>query len=99
MAHEKNISDAVSARFRRPGVGWWIVGLALLAVLVWIGAQYLGWIVFGLFTYYVGRPITRRLRRRIASRTLAAGLTLAFIIVPIVVFLAAFLSVALGQAL
>jgi len=84
---------------RDPGVAWWLVGLAVLGVLVWIGFSYLGWLVFGLFTYYVARPVARRVQSRVGSPTLSAGLTLTFIIVPIVCFIAAFLSVAVGQAL
>ena len=68
-------------------------------MLAWVGFSYLGWLVFGLFTYYVARPIARRIEDRVGSPSLAAGLTLAFIIVPIVLFIAAFLSVAVGQAL
>ncbi|ELY59901.1 permease [Natronococcus jeotgali DSM 18795] len=59
--------------------------------------QYLPWLIFGLFIYYVARPITQRLERRIASPTLVAALTLLLIVVPIVVMLGAILLVALGQ--
>ncbi|KTG13533.1 AI-2E family transporter, partial [Haloferax profundi] len=83
----------------RPDLGWWLVGLALFAVLAWVGFEYLGWVVFGLFVYYVARPIARRLNRRISSPTLDAGLTLTFIIVPVLLFIAAFVAVALGQAM
>jgi len=86
-------------RLRRPDLGWWLFGLALLAVLAWVGYRYVGWLVFGLFTYYVARPISRRLDRHLPSRSLSAGLTLLFIIVPVVAFIAAFLGVAVGQAL
>jgi len=94
-------SDTGSRRVRlgEPGLAWWFVGLAVFVTLAWVGLSYLGWLVFGLFTYYVARPIARRLEPRAGSASLAAGLTLAFIIVPIVLFLAAFLSVAVGQAL
>ncbi|MFC6976668.1 AI-2E family transporter [Halomicroarcula sp. GCM10025709] len=78
---------------------WWLLGVALFAVLVWVGVRYVGWIVFGLFTYYVGRPVARWLQRRIASRSVTAGLTLTFVILPVLLFLVVFLSVALGQAL
>ncbi|KAB1190575.1 AI-2E family transporter [Haloferax sp. MBLA0076] len=88
-----------SGALSRSTIGWIAVGLLLLGVVAWVAYSYLGWVLFGLFTYYVGRPITRRLSRWISSRSLAAGLTLTFIIVPILLFIAAFLSVALGQAL
>ncbi|MDS0280984.1 AI-2E family transporter [Haloarcula onubensis] len=95
MDHESTVRDSL----RDPGVAWWLVGIAVLGVLAWVGVSYLGWLVFGLFTYYVARPIARRVQSRVGSPTLAAGITLAFIIVPIVLFIAAFLSVAVGQAL
>lgn len=78
-------------------LGWWILGLVLLAVLGLVVDQYLPWLVFGLFIYYVARPITQRLERRIASPTLVAALTLLLIVVPIVVMIGAILLVALGQ--
>ncbi|WP_232701626.1 AI-2E family transporter [Halobacterium wangiae] len=86
-------------RSQQPGIGWWILGLAIFGVLVWIGLQNVGWIVFGLFTYYVARPISRRLQRHLPSRSLAAVLTLGLIVVPILVFVTAFLAIALGQIL
>ncbi|WP_408958925.1 AI-2E family transporter [Natrinema sp. 74] len=81
----------------RERLGWWILGAALLAVLGLVVDRYLPWLVFGLFVYYVARPITRRLERRIASPTLVAALTLLLIVVPIVVVIGAILFVALEQ--
>ncbi|MFC4544152.1 AI-2E family transporter [Halosolutus amylolyticus] len=81
----------------RENLGWWILGAALLAVLGLAVSQYLPWLVFGLFIYYVARPITRRLERRIDSPTLVAALTLLLIIVPIVLVAGVLLLVALGQ--
>ena len=78
-------------------LGWWVLGAVLLAVLGLVVDQYLPWLVFGLFIYYVARPITRRLEQRIASPTLVAALTLLLIVVPIVVMIGAVLLVALGQ--
>jgi len=86
-------------RPQRPGIAWWILGLVIFGVLVWVGRQNVGWIVFGLFTYYVARPISRRLQRHAPSRSLAAVLTLLLIVVPILLFVAAFLAIALGQIL
>ena len=99
MDHEPTVSGTVRGRLTGPGVGWWLLGVAFLGVIAWIGLSYLGWVVFGIFTYYVSRPVMRRINQRVASRTLSAGLTLAFIIVPILLFITAFLSVAVGQAL
>ncbi|PCR89229.1 AI-2E family transporter [Natrinema ejinorense] len=96
--------DGTNSRIRNVRVwpahdrlGWWILGLALLAVLGLVVDQYLPWLVLGLFVYYVARPITQRLERRIASPTLVAALTLLLIVVPIVMMLGVILLVALGQ--
>jgi predicted PurR-regulated permease PerM len=99
MGEQRRVSEAVYSHVVSARVGWAILGFALLAIVAWIGLQYLGWVVFGLFTYYVGRPITHRLRRYVGAGSLAAALTLFFIIAPILLFIAAFLAVALGQAL
>jgi predicted PurR-regulated permease PerM len=99
MVSPSALPETVGVRLRRPDLGWWLLGLALAAVLAWVGYVYVGWIVFGLFAYYVGRPITRRINRYVSSRTLSAALALAFIVVPVLLFVAAFLGVAAGQAL
>jgi len=99
MDEQDSLTNTMAERLTTPGVGWWVFGLAILALLAWVGLNFLGWIIFGLFTYYIGRPITRRLSGRIESRSLTAALTMAFIILPILAFLAVFLAVALGQAL
>jgi len=78
-------------------LGWWILGLVLLAVLGLVVHQFLPWLIFGLFIYYVAKPITQRLEWRIDSPTLVAVLTLLLIVIPIVVMLGAILLVALGQ--
>jgi predicted PurR-regulated permease PerM len=76
---------------------WWLLGLALLAVLALVLNRYLPWLIFGIFIYYVARPITRRIEGYVPSKTLAAVLTLFLIVVPIVVIIGAILLVALGQ--
>jgi predicted PurR-regulated permease PerM len=99
MSEREEPDHGATAQSTTPGIVWYVLGVAFLAVVAWVGFEYLGWLVFGVFTYYVGRPIMSRLLRVVNSRSLAAALTLLFIIVPILLFIAAFLSVALGQAL
>ncbi|KTG09537.1 permease [Haloprofundus marisrubri] len=65
--------------------------------MAFVGSRYLAWAVFGLFVYYVGRPISRRLERRLPSRSLAAATALLTIVIPVVALLSALLLVALGQ--
>jgi predicted PurR-regulated permease PerM len=98
MSERNRSPDTISRLLGSRDLGWWLLGAVLGVVVAWIGFVYLGWIVFGLFTYYVGRPVARRFQRYTGSRTLAAALTFTFIIVPILLFVAAFLSIAVGQA-
>lgn len=77
--------------------GWWVLGIILLAVIGLVVNRYLPWLIFGLFIYYVARPITRRLEQRIDSPTFVAAMTLLVIIVPIIGLVGVLLLVALGQ--
>ena len=80
----------------RQHLGWWLLGLGVVAVLGLVVQQYLAWLVFGLAVYYVARPVSRRLERWF-SPSLAAAATLLVIVLPVVVLFAALLTVALGQ--
>ena len=80
----------------RQRLGWWLLGLGVVAVLALVVQQYLAWLVFGLFVYYVARPVSRRLEQWL-SPSLAAAATLLVIVLPVVVLFAALLTVALGQ--
>jgi predicted PurR-regulated permease PerM len=78
-------------------LAWWMLGLGLLGVLALVALRFLPWLVFGLFVYYVSRPITRRLERRFGSPGLVAMVTLLLIVLPVVLLLGALLVVAAGQ--
>ena len=64
-------------------VGYWL--LALLALVVFVGAVYLfvGTLVTGLFLYYAVRPIDRRIESFVDSDGLAAILTLVLVVLPL----------------
>ncbi|WP_458209320.1 AI-2E family transporter [Haladaptatus sp. NG-SE-30] len=81
----------------RSWIGWWIFALALAVVLVVSLDTYLGWLIFGLFLYYVARPIARWLQHRGLSSGIASLVTLAVIILPFVALLGAVVVVAFGQ--
>jgi predicted PurR-regulated permease PerM len=65
-------------------IGWWIFAFVLAAVLVVALSDYLGWLVFGIFLYYVARPISRQLQRQGLSRGTAAAITLGLVVLPFV---------------
>ena len=81
-----------------PGtIGWWLFALALVLVLVVTLRSYLGWIVFGLFLYYVMRPVARRLQQQGVSPGLSAVLSLALIMLPFVAVLWVFVVLLLAE--
>lgn len=91
------MSGESKSSVRRSLLAWWLLGLGLLLVFADVVAAYLGWFVFGLFTYYLARPVSRRIERAVGSATLGAGLTLLLIAIPILFVIVTFLLVALGQ--
>jgi predicted PurR-regulated permease PerM len=90
-------SEAMRVRIVRPGLKWWVVGLIVVGIIVAVAYTFLPWVVFGLFVYYVARPINRYLGRRIKGKNLSAALSLLLIVVPVVLFLGVFFSIAVGQ--
>jgi len=88
--------EATRIRIVRPELRWWVVGLLVVGIVAAVAFTFLPWVVFGVFVYYVARPINRRLRNRVGRGNLAAALALLLIVVPIVLFLGVFLSIAVG---
>jgi len=80
----------------RQHLGWWLLGVGVVAVLALVVQQYLAWLVFGLFVYYVARPVSRWLEGWL-SPSLAAAATLLVIVLPVVALFGTLLVVALGQ--
>jgi predicted PurR-regulated permease PerM len=89
--------EATRIRIVRPELRWWVVGLLVVGIVAAVAFTFLPWVVFGVFVYYVARPINRRLRNRVGRGNLAAALALLLIVVPVVLFLGVFLSIAVGQ--
>jgi predicted PurR-regulated permease PerM len=72
----------MSESVRRPELAWWVVGLALGAVLVWAAYLNIGVIMLAVFIYYATRPLLRRVRRVIPSSSLSALVSLALFVLP-----------------
>ncbi|WP_433631877.1 AI-2E family transporter [Halomicrococcus sp. NG-SE-24] len=81
----------------RSGLGWTLFAVALALVLVASLGAYLGWLIFGLFLYYVARPISRWLQHRGVSSGVASFVTMAVIVLPFVGLLGAVVVVAVGE--
>ncbi|SIR68918.1 Predicted PurR-regulated permease PerM [Haladaptatus litoreus] len=97
MAMGGERSEVTQIRIVRPGLKWWIAGLIVFGIIAAVAFTFLPWVVFGLFIYYVARPINRRLNTRIRRENLSAAISLLLIVVPIVLFLGVFLSIAISQ--
>ncbi|WP_252699745.1 AI-2E family transporter [Natronosalvus vescus] len=78
-------------------LSWWIFGLVLATILVYTLRGYLGWAVFGVFLYYVARPVARQLRQRGLSESTVAVITLGLVILPFVGILIVLASIAIVQ--
>ncbi|WP_255168891.1 AI-2E family transporter [Natrononativus amylolyticus] len=77
---------------------WWLLALAVAAVLAVVLVRFLGVVAFGLFLYYVARPVARRLEGVVGVGR-AAALTLLTLILPLIAVLGVVLTVAVGQLL
>jgi predicted PurR-regulated permease PerM len=97
MVDSSHLRTTVRDTLRELAVGWWLFAGVLAVVLAFVGWVFLPWIVFGVFIYYVSRPIAQRLRGRIDNPTLTALVTLLLIVGPILSVFAGLIIVALGQ--
>jgi predicted PurR-regulated permease PerM len=66
----------------RSRAGWWLLGAALFAALVFVLHSFVGTFVFGVFIYYSTRPLYRRIRRRVRPSSLAAAVALFALAMP-----------------
>ncbi|KAB1190709.1 MULTISPECIES: AI-2E family transporter [Haloferax] len=84
MSRETSGAERIRRILRNLDTGWWIFALVVGSVLVFVGWVYLPWIIFGLFVYYVARPIETRVERIAPSKNIAAVVTLLLIVLPVV---------------
>ncbi|WP_135828495.1 AI-2E family transporter [Halorussus halobius] len=81
----------------RSRVGWWLVGLALGAAILFVFYSFVGTFVFGIFVYYATRPVYRRIRRRVRPPSLAAGTSLLVLALPVLLLMAYTGAIALQE--
>ncbi|SDN22334.1 Predicted PurR-regulated permease PerM [Halogranum gelatinilyticum] len=89
MSRQRGIARRTTETLAELQVGWWAFALVVVGIVAFVGYVYLPWIVFGLFVYYVARPIERRLDDVLPSRNLSALVTLTLVVVPVVTVLGA----------
>ncbi|MEF8757206.1 MAG: AI-2E family transporter, partial [Halobacteriales archaeon] len=63
-------------------LAFWTIGAVLGAVVAYVVYRFVGTFVFGLFIYYVTRPVYRRVRRRVGPPSLAAAGSLFLLTLP-----------------
>jgi predicted PurR-regulated permease PerM len=80
----------------RSRVGWWLLGVAVAAAVLFIGHSFVGTFVLGLFVYYAVRPVNRRLEAVLSSGP-AAALTMVVVALPALLLGAYLVVIALGQ--
>lgn len=81
----------------RDRVGWWTVAGVLGAILGYVVYSFIGTFVFGIFVYYVTRPIYRRIRRVVRPPSLAAGVSLVLITLPVILLLAYTIAIGIQE--
>ncbi|KAB1185386.1 MULTISPECIES: AI-2E family transporter [Haloferax] len=84
MSQASSAADRIRRIFEHLELGWWAFALVVGAIIAFVGWVYLPWVVFGLFIYYVARPIAKRLEGRLPSKNITAVVTLLLIVLPIV---------------
>lgn len=75
----------------------WIVAIATIAGLLYVGWRFVGTVVMGLFVYYVTRPVFRRINTRVESRTIAVVLTLVTAVVPLLFIIGWAFAILIGS--
>ena len=71
----------------RARTGWWVVGLALAAAVLYVVYSFVGTFVFGIFIYYATRPVYERIRRRVRPASLAAAISLFALALPVLLLI------------
>ncbi|WP_135824404.1 AI-2E family transporter [Halorussus ruber] len=84
-------------RIDRARLGWWLVGLALGAAVLFVVYSFIGTFVFGIFLYYATRPVYKRLRRRMRPPSLAAATALVALALPVLLLMAYTGAIALQE--
>jgi predicted PurR-regulated permease PerM len=80
----------------RSRLGWWLLGVAVAATVLFVGYSFIGTFVLGLFVYYAVRPVNRRLEAVLSSGP-AAALTMVVVALPALLLGAYLVVIALGQ--
>lgn len=78
---------------------WLLLGIALLVLLIWILRPFLDVFIYGIFVYYITRPIKQWLSRYIKNSALLVSVSLLLLALPLIILIAYTLLVGLSQLL
>ncbi|CAJ35960.1 AI-2E family transporter [Methanocella arvoryzae] len=78
---------------------WLLIGIALTLLLFWIMRSFFDIVVYGIFIYYISRPIKNRLSRHIRNETLLVTACLTLLILPLILVVAYTLLIGMSQLL
>jgi len=78
----------------RSKLGWVIVGLIAIGLMVYMFYPFLDVLIYGIFVYYVARPVYRAFVRRFKYPRVGAFISLVFLVLPLVLIGICTLSIA-----
>jgi len=81
----------------RARTAWWVVGLTLLAAVVYVVYSFVGTFVFGIFLYYATRPVYRRTRRRVGPPSVATAVSLFALALPVLLLVVYTVAIGLQE--
>ncbi len=73
---------------------WHFIGIVSVSLLIYMCLPFLDAIIYGIFTYYVARPVYSRLHKKFHHNTISAFIALFIIILPILLVLLYTISIA-----
>jgi predicted PurR-regulated permease PerM len=76
---------------------WVIFGIALVLLLLWVAWPFLTVIVYGIFIYYIAKPIKRKLEPRIKNESLLVAVCMFLLVLPLLIIIGYTLLIALSQ--
>ncbi|MCO8245800.1 MULTISPECIES: AI-2E family transporter [unclassified Haladaptatus] len=81
------MADDTALPMERSRLAWWVVGVVLAIIVLFVFYSFEGTFVLGLFMYYATRPIYNRLEHRLGHPGLTAFASLIAVALPVVVLI------------
>lgn len=76
---------------------WLLLGIALVLLLIWILRPFLDVFIYGIFVYYISRPIKQWLSRYIKNDAVLVSVSLLLLALPLIILIAYTLLVGMSQ--